>query len=435
MKTSALLLLFTFGCSVDSTGLLPEDGGPDQGAGTQDASIDVVDQPDAVTNECSAGETLDCLSVGICVARQRPCIDGSWGACEDTVNGGMPEVCTADNLDEDCDGMVNEGCTCTEDVVCGETDTAPCSLGVQRCVDGVLDSVCEGEVPPQDEICDGVDNDCDERFDEGVLNMYFTDEDRDGVGAEPIVQRCSLEEGLAIIDGDCDDMNAARFPGNTDACDDADNDCDEFTDEDGATTTYYLDDDGDGYGAGAPTMSCSAPGDDYVTEDGDCLDSDFDINPGASEECDLIDNNCSTTPDDDQACHNDCTAHVYDGHVYQFCERNRRWGESRNDCDRFGDDGLYELATVDDEAENIEMNDVGRSINGGAGWWIGLTDAGGGNEGTFRWLSGSASNYRNWDSTEPNNQGGEDCTELRANGRWNDADCDDDRYYICEEVD
>ena len=61
--------------------------------------------PDATSAECSAGETLDCLPVGVCDMRRRPCVDGSWGAtCEDVVNGGRPEVCTPDLIDEDCDG-------------------------------------------------------------------------------------------------------------------------------------------------------------------------------------------------------------------------------------------------------------------------------------------------------------------------------------------
>ncbi|MBE0639120.1 MAG: S8 family serine peptidase [Bacteroidales bacterium] len=54
---------------------------------------------------------------------------------------------------------------------------------------------------------------------------------------------------------------------------------------------YYFDGDGDGYGTGAPLAICS-PGSDYVLLGGDCDDADPLINPGASEMCDGVDNNC-----------------------------------------------------------------------------------------------------------------------------------------------
>ncbi|MFK7999578.1 MAG: MopE-related protein [Polyangiales bacterium] len=446
MKTSALLLLFTFGCSVDSTGLLPEDGGPPRDAGTRDASVDALDQPDAFTSECSAGETLDCLSVGVCVARQRPCIDGSWGACEDNVNGGMPELCNGDGLDENCDGVVNEGCECTEDVTCGKSNDAPCTFGVQRCVAGVLSSVCEGEVSPVDETCNDFDDDCDgevdEEVDEEMLNTYYADTDLDGYGiGDPVMACAPPGEDYATRAGDCDDGDGQNFPDNAEVCDDRDNNCNSMADEDLPLTTYFFDDDEDTYGDTASAMMlCISPGDDYVTIGDDCLDDDATINPGAEEECDLIDNDCSGTPDDDEACRAGCIAHTYNEHVYQFCQESRSFWQARDRCDDFGgsDAGLYVLATINDEDENDFLDDTGGAISASSNWWIGLTDSGASNEGTFRWLSGEPFSYENWDSDEPNddeNTATEDCAELRASGRWNDARCNSGRFYICEEID
>lgn len=421
---------------MDSTGLLGEDTGSQQDAGSRDANVRDVRAPDVTTGECSPGETLDCVSVGICVARRRECVDLFWGPCADTVNGGMVELCNGERADEDCDGMTDEGCGCTEDVVCG-SNVAPCRTGFQRCEGGVLGSECEGETPPVAEMCNLMDDDCDSLIDEGVLTTYFTDTDGDGVGTNPTEMGCEPPGvNFTTEGGDCNDGDEFIFPGNTEVCDGKDNDCNTVVDDGLPLMTYYLDGDDDGYGSSA-IMSCDDPGGDYVTMGGDCIDSDSGINPNASEACDLIDNDCSGTPDDDQACHNDCRAHVYDGHVYQFCTRDRRWGESLSDCDNFGDNGLYVLVTIDDEAENADLNSYARSIDSGRTWWIGFTDSGGGNEGTFRWISGSSSSYTNWNVAggEPNDQGGEDCTEMRGDGRWNDADCNADRYYICEEVD
>ncbi len=54
---------------------------------------------------------------------------------------------------------------------------------------------------------------------------------------------------------------------------------------------YYFDEDGDGYGAGTAVSVCPPqPG--YVLLDGDCDDNDPLINPGATEVCDGMDNNC-----------------------------------------------------------------------------------------------------------------------------------------------
>ena len=363
-------------------------------------------------------------------------MNGAWGPCRELVNGGMTEVCDNAGLDEDCDGMVDEGCGCTADVACGESDTLPCMLGIQRCIDGTLSAICEGEVPPEAERCDGVDNDCDGVIDDGLLMTFFVDGDGDGVGGDATMQACALVDGLSLTNDDCDDEDGRRFPGNPEICDEVDNDCDTVVDED-AGGTYYLDEDGDSFGT-TPLMSCSAP-EGYAERDGDCDPEEDAINPGASEDCDLIDNDCSGTADDGGACHASCVAHVYSGHIYQFCARGRRWGEALNDCDGFGDDGLYQLVTINDSAENAALNSFGRSIDTGRSWWIGLTDSGGSNEGTFRWESGSSSTYRNWDTAggEPNNSAsgdGEDCGEIRGNGRWNDFRCDQDRYYICEEV-
>ena len=69
--------------------------------------------------------------------------------------------------------------------------------------------------------------------------------------------------------------------------------------------TYYLDDDGDGYGDENNSMlSCGAP-DGYVTDNTDCDDSNSLINPDAPEYCDGVDNNCDGNVDEDCECDGD----------------------------------------------------------------------------------------------------------------------------------
>lgn len=52
--------------------------------------------------------------------------------------------------------------------------------------------------------------------------------------------------------------------------------------------------------------------------------------------------------------------------------------------------------------------------------WIGYSDAA--TEGTFVWQDGDTSTYNNWNLGEPNNQNGEDYTQMYNNGTWNDLD-------------
>lgn len=63
-------------------------------------------------------------------------------------------------------------------------------------------------------------------------------------------------------------------------------------------STWYVDADNDGYGnPSTSTQACSAPSG-YVSNDQDCDDTNAAINPGATEVCDNLDNNCNGTIDE-----------------------------------------------------------------------------------------------------------------------------------------
>lgn len=65
---------------------------------------------------------------------------------------------------------------------------------------------------------------------------------------------------------------------------------------------WVLDADGDNYYVGSPIISCQSPGLGYVPIEsailGDCNDANPDVNPGTSEVCDGIDNNCNSEIDE-----------------------------------------------------------------------------------------------------------------------------------------
>ncbi|MBL7942900.1 MAG: hypothetical protein JNM00_09045, partial [Flavobacteriales bacterium] len=72
--------------------------------------------------------------------------------------------------------------------------------------------------------------------------------------------------------------------------------CDDCDDTNPSITiyTWYLDEDGDGFGVAPAIVSCDPPGSDYVMTNSDCDDTDPAVNPGTPEDCDnAIDDNCN----------------------------------------------------------------------------------------------------------------------------------------------
>ncbi|MBK7476746.1 MAG: hypothetical protein IPI11_12310 [Haliscomenobacter sp.] len=70
------------------------------------------------------------------------------------------------------------------------------------------------------------------------------------------------------------------------------------------TTTYYRDNDRDGYGDPNQKQESCIPPKGYVTNSQDCNDNDANIHPGATEYCDGLDNDCDGKKD--ESCINEC---------------------------------------------------------------------------------------------------------------------------------
>jgi hypothetical protein len=147
--------------------------------------------------------------------------------------------------------------------------------------------------PGATEVCNGLDDDCDGQFDEGVKTTFYNDFDGDGFGnSAATTQQCSAPAGWVSNSSDCDDFNFNIKPGGIEVCNGLDDNCNGTIDEGFAVLTFYRDFDGDGFGQIITITACVAPPG-YVSNNSDCNDFNSYIKPGAIEICNGVDDNCN----------------------------------------------------------------------------------------------------------------------------------------------
>ena len=156
--------------------------------------------------------------------------------------------------------------------------------------------------PGAPEICDDLDNDCDEAVDEdGGDIVWCVDSDGDGHGTVATLGNgCVLPANAVVTCDDCQDDNRSVHPNGVELCNGLDDDCDGLTDQADAADarTWYFDGDRDGYGVPVPyTTGCDLPVG-YSDNAEDCDDGEATVHPDAAEECNNgVDDNCDGGPD------------------------------------------------------------------------------------------------------------------------------------------
>ncbi|MDH5491930.1 MAG: MopE-related protein, partial [Myxococcales bacterium] len=151
--------------------------------------------------------------------------------CDDAdpeIHPGAAERC--DGIDNDCDPTTNGDCECSPSGItegCGPLTGAMepllvgvCAQGRKRCIDGLW-SVCVGATYPGDEVCNGLDDDCNGSIDDGAAMICSSGSTRRGVGPYGF---CPSAPGVYVCDGDCLGETFLPTP-ETEICNGIDDDC------------------------------------------------------------------------------------------------------------------------------------------------------------------------------------------------------------------
>ncbi|MBK7864130.1 MAG: putative metal-binding motif-containing protein [Archangiaceae bacterium] len=234
------------------------------------------------------------------------------GDCNDNnaaVKPGAAEVCNG--VDDDCAGGIDNGLTFQGYYPDGDGDgfgnkQAPAQSACAPVTNKVANNLdCDDGLfavkPGATELCNTRDDDCDGQTDEGLtFTSYYPDLDSDGFGSSASLAQsaCAPVTGKVANNTDCNDGLATVHPGATETCNGVDDNCDTQVDNGTMNVAYYVDNDGDGYGAGTSSVMSCAPVAGRAPNNTDCNDGLSSVHPNATEVCNGVDDNCVSGVDD-----------------------------------------------------------------------------------------------------------------------------------------
>ena len=272
---------------------------------------------DSYGDKLDTGSALCDVSSTYKVTTKTDCNDSS-----SAINPGATEVCDASNTDEDCDGLADDADSSvsssgkttyykdadgdsygdksdTGAAYCDVTSTykvttkTDCNDSVSAINPGATE-VCDPS--DTDEDCDGLSDDADSSVSSSGKTTYYKDADGDSYGdkSDAGAASCDITSTYKVTTKtDCDDSVSGINPGATEVCDpsDTDEDCDGLADDADSSvsasgkTSFYKDEDGDGFGdeTDPGEARCDGSTGHPSDDNSDCDDADAAINPDATE--------------------------------------------------------------------------------------------------------------------------------------------------------
>lgn len=232
-------------------------------------------------------------------------------------------------------------------LLCLSLLSAGCSGGDDTSTESAAPDCADGD-PDAPDLCDGVDSDCDGQVDEDAEDaQWYPDADDDGYGTtRGSLIACSAPDGYVDNDLDCDDEDPDISPDAAEVCGGVDEDCDGLEDDDDPSvsgqSSFYLDEDDDGYGYGPSFLFCDAPRG-YVENDTDCDDDDASVGDSLTWYLDGDEDGFGSSATTAAACE------APDGYV-----------DNADDCDD-------RRSSINPDAAEVCLNDVDDNCDGDAG--------------------------------------------------------------------
>jgi MYXO-CTERM domain-containing protein len=262
---------------------------------------------DQLQQTCYTGAAIT-LGVGVCVAGTQSCPNGTWSACLGQV---VPTAEVCNGLDDDCNGTIDDAvptgvggavtgdACCPTGVPCGH---GACQTGIWQCNGTAI--ACGGAIGPSIELCNGIDDDCNDVTDDGIP----------GIGAPCDKDGCSGTLQCSGTGLECQTTGTAAL----ELCNGVDDNCNGSVDE----LPDIIDNDPTGQlgtACGVPVAPndqppCTAGTWTCVNGASSCIGE---VPPG-TEACNLADDDCDGQVDEPGSCPNTDDACV-DGVCVQPC--------------------------------------------------------------------------------------------------------------------